>query len=252
MFQIPNMAGAGMPQPVTFGIAPAAEAALDRLCICIKELVTGQLLAEPQLLGQDLAVFIGLNSMLPSLPGGKWSGEERDVDGAGLHMLHLRRIDGEELALHRDAAMMPTIGSWCSGIPDETVGAAVFFLSSGPGGWELGLDTGVAPIQRHALGALPPHVNWASPVSSGGVGLGIALIAGAPHAREGEQLIDYLLSTTGEKEMIQRGACQFYVRATTLSAPWLQGTLTPTTLPLADIQYHLEFIQRDLQTIFSR
>ena len=80
----------------------------------------------------------------------------------------------------------------------------------------------------------------------------VALIAGAPHQREGEQLINYLLSTAGENEMIQRGACQFSLRNALLTAPWLQGTLTPSRIPFTNIHAKLALVQRDLQTIFLR
>lgn len=174
--QFPNISGEGMPKPVTFGIAPDAEAALDRLCQRMQLMTSGQAPADNSLsLGQDIAVLIGLSATLPSLPGGKWSGEELYLDENGLRLMNLKRIDGEELMLHRDALGTPTVASWCSANPNEAGGAAVFFLIQSVAGWELGLDTGAGPIQRHAIGALPPHVTWASPTALGtGAVVGVA------------------------------------------------------------------------------
>jgi len=80
----------------------------------------------------------------------------------------------------------------------------------------------------------------------------VAMIAGAPHPREAEELIDFLLSKQTEDQLIAIGGCQFSLRAGAAAPKWLKEPLKPLAVELTDVQEQMPRAMEDLRAIFNR
>lgn len=80
----------------------------------------------------------------------------------------------------------------------------------------------------------------------------VAMIAGSPHPNEAHALIDHLLSSATERELIQVGGCQASLRpGAANTAPAFAG-LKAMRVPLQDVQAAMPQASEDLRRIFLR
>ena len=81
----------------------------------------------------------------------------------------------------------------------------------------------------------------------------VARVKGAPHPRQADALIDYLLRPEAEAMLIRSGFFQASVRSGGAQAPCLAGkTVKTMQLPLGAIAAQLESSRTDIQAIFNR
>jgi iron(III) transport system substrate-binding protein len=80
-----------------------------------------------------------------------------------------------------------------------------------------------------------------------------ALVAGAPHPQEGQRLLDYLLSASVEKRLVECGFSQLAPRDPSVRPDCLPvGQMKHLQAALADIQRFLPRVQSELTEIFLR
>ncbi len=79
-----------------------------------------------------------------------------------------------------------------------------------------------------------------------------ALIRGAPHAKEADKLMNYLLKGETEQSLIRSGFCQWSVRGNTGSSPMFPSGLKAMPISLGDVDRLLPQVMIQMREIFSR
>jgi iron(III) transport system substrate-binding protein len=121
------------------------------------------------------------------------------------------------------------------------------------GQWMFGLtdtDDALGAIERGAPVAVvaPDQEGRGTLVVPGTV----ALVRGAPHRKEAEALIDYLLRPQTEREIIRGGFCQWSLRGDFQSSPLFPAGLKIMVVDLDVLHQQLPLAMEQIREIFSR
>ncbi len=80
----------------------------------------------------------------------------------------------------------------------------------------------------------------------------VALVHGAPHPTEARRFIDWLLSSQGERRLIDSGFSQMSVRSGKIETTCPAATINPSQIPLEKIAGEFDRSRKDMEALFVR